>query len=88
MSFIINIMNSFLMNACLWILKLFYFTIYIFLNTIGKVAEVCDDEMNWEIWIDIYTLRCIKWKTNKNLLYKKIKLKKKTPPPQKYGQKN
>ena len=44
--------------------------------------------MNWEIGIDIYTLICIKWKTNKNLLYKKIKLKKKTPPPQKYGQKN
>ena len=23
-------------------------------------------------WIDIYTLVCIKWITNKNLLYKKI----------------
>ena len=37
--------------------------------------------MNWEIGIDIYTLICIKWMTNKNLLYKKInkilKLKKK-----------
>ena len=36
--------------------------------------------MNWEIGIDIYTLMCIKWITNKNLLYKKInkiKLKKK-----------
>ena len=37
--------------------------------------------MNWEIGIDIYTLICIKWITNKNLLYKKInkilKLKKK-----------
>ena len=37
--------------------------------------------MNWEIGIDIYTLTCIKWITNKNLLYKKInkilKLKKK-----------
>ena len=32
--------------------------------------------MNWEIGIDIYTLICIKWITNK-LLYKKIKLKKK-----------
>ena len=35
--------------------------------------------MNWEIGIDIYTLICIKWITNKNLLYKKknnIKLKK------------
>ena len=28
--------------------------------------------MNWEIGIDIYTLVCIKWITNKNLLYKKI----------------
>ena len=28
--------------------------------------------MNWEIGIDIYTLICIKWVTNKNLLYKKI----------------
>ena len=28
--------------------------------------------MNLEIGIDIYTLICIKWITNKNLLYKKI----------------
>ena len=28
--------------------------------------------MNWEIGIDIYTLICTKWITNKNLLYKKI----------------
>ena len=28
--------------------------------------------INWEIGIDIYTLICIKWITNKNLLYKKI----------------
>ena len=28
--------------------------------------------MNWETGIDIYTLICIKWTTNKNLLYKKI----------------
>ena len=27
--------------------------------------------MNWEIGIDMYTLICIKWITNKNLLYKK-----------------
>ena len=27
--------------------------------------------MNWEIGIDIYTLICIKWITNKNLLNKK-----------------
>ena len=31
--------------------------------------------MNWEIGIDMHTLICIKWITNKNLLYKKIKLK-------------
>ena len=29
--------------------------------------------MNWEIGIDMYTLMCIKWMSNKNLLYKKIK---------------
>ena len=29
--------------------------------------------MNWEIGIDMYTPMCIKWMTNKNLLYKKIK---------------
>ena len=28
--------------------------------------------MNWEIGIDMYTLICTKWITNKNLLYKKI----------------
>ena len=28
--------------------------------------------MNWEIGIDMYTLMCIKWMTNKNLLYIKI----------------
>ena len=28
--------------------------------------------MNWAIGIDMYTLMCIKWMTNKNLLYKKI----------------
>ena len=28
--------------------------------------------INWETGIDIYTLICIKWITNKNLLYKKI----------------
>ena len=38
----------------------------------GSVVVV----MNWEIGIDIYTLICIKWITNKNLLYKKINLKK------------
>ena len=29
--------------------------------------------MNWEIGNDMCTLMCIKWITNKNLLYKKIK---------------
>ena len=28
--------------------------------------------MNWEIGIVMYTLMCIKWMTNKNLLYNKI----------------
>ena len=28
--------------------------------------------LNWEIGIDMYTLICIEWITNKNLLYKKI----------------
>ena len=28
--------------------------------------------IKWVIRIDIYTLLCIKWITNKNLLYKKI----------------
>ena len=28
--------------------------------------------MNWEIGIDMYTIICIKWMTNKNLLYKNI----------------
>ena len=31
-----------------------------------------DGGMNGEIGIDIHTLICIKWITNKNLLYKKI----------------
>ena len=31
--------------------------------------------MNWEIGIDMYTLICIKQITNKNLLYKKNKIK-------------
>ena len=26
--------------------------------------------MNWVIWIDIYTLQCIKWMANENLLYR------------------
>ena len=47
----------------------------------GKaVGGVGGGVMNWEIEIDIYTLICVKWITNKNLLYKilnKIKFKKK-----------
>ena len=39
----------------------------------GKaVAGGGDGVMNWEIGNDMYTLMCIKWMTNKNLLYKKI----------------
>ena len=30
--------------------------------------------MNWVLGIDMYTLMCIKLMTNKNLLYRKIKL--------------
>ena len=30
------------------------------------------DGMNWEIEIDMYTLMCIKWMINKNLLYETI----------------
>ena len=30
--------------------------------------------LNWAIGIDMYTLMCIKLMTNKDLLYKKIKL--------------
>ena len=38
----------------------------------AKVVGGSGGVMNWEIGIDIYTLICIKWITNKNLLYKKI----------------
>ena len=38
----------------------------------GKVEGGVGGVMNWDIGIDIYTLICIKWITNKNLLYKKI----------------
>ena len=38
----------------------------------GKVAgHGGGGVMNWGIGIDIYTLICIKWIINKNLLYKK-----------------
>ena len=38
----------------------------------GKVAGGGAGGMNWEIGIDMYTLICIKWIINKNLLCKKI----------------
>ena len=39
----------------------------------GKVVGIGGwGVMNWEIGIDIYTLICIKWITNKKVLYKKI----------------
>ena len=38
----------------------------------GKVAGGGGGVMNWAIGIDMYTLMCIKWMTDKNLLYKKI----------------
>ena len=38
----------------------------------GKWQRGDGGVMNWEIGSDIYTLVCIKWMTNKNLLYKKI----------------
>ncbi len=42
----------------------------------GKAAACGDGGvMNWAIGIDMYTLMCIKWMTNKNLLYKKNKIK-------------
>ena len=36
----------------------------------GKRGRGGGGGMNWEIGIDIYTLICIKYVTNKNLLYK------------------
>ena len=54
----------------------------------GKWRGAGGAGMNWEIGIEMYTLICIKWITNKNLLYKKInkilkfkkKRKKELPP--------
>ena len=42
------------------------------MDTKGESDRGGGGVMNWEIGIDIYTLICIKWITNKNLLYKKI----------------
>ena len=36
----------------------------------GEGWEVSGGGMNWEIGIDIYSLICIKYITNKNLLFK------------------
>ena len=50
------------------------------MDTRGESGRGVVGGMNWEIGVDIYTLICIKWITNKNLLYKKrnkIKFKKK-----------
>ena len=41
-------------------------------KAVGGTGGVGGGVMNWEIAIDMYTLICIKWMTNKNLLYKKI----------------
>ena len=42
------------------------------MNSRGECGRGVPGVMNSEIGIDIYTLICIKWITNKNLLYKKI----------------
>ena len=41
----------------------------------GKAGGCGGGGMNWEIGIDIYTLICIKQITNKNMLYRKYKIK-------------
>ena len=38
----------------------------------GEWWRGCGGGMNWEIGIEMYTLMCTKWLTNKNLLYKQI----------------
>ena len=38
----------------------------------GGVGRGGHELGDWEIGIDMYTLICIKWITNKNLLYKNI----------------
>ena len=42
------------------------------MDTKGGTVAGGGGVMIWEIGIDMYTLMCIKWMTNKNLLYKKI----------------
>ena len=41
------------------------------MNTKGGKPRGGGGGTNWEIGTDMYTLICIKWITNKNLLYKK-----------------
>ena len=43
-------------------------------HQVGKAAVGGGDGggMNWEFGVDMYTLMCIKWMTDKDLLYKKI----------------
>ena len=41
----------------------------------GKAVGDWGDVMNWAIGFNMYTLMCIKLMTNKNLLYKKNKIK-------------
>ena len=71
-------------NACMWNLEKWYR----WTGLQGRNRQRCREQtctpkgenggdgggggMNWEIGIDMYTLMCIKWITNKNLLYKKI----------------
>ena len=43
------------------------------MDTEGESGMAGGGVMNWGIGIDMYTLICIKWITNMNLLYKKIK---------------
>ena len=44
-----------------------------YVHKVGKVAGGGGGGvMNWAIGIDMYILMCIKFMTNKNLLYKKI----------------
>ena len=69
-------------NACMWNLEKWYrWTGLQGRNRDTDVENKCMDTkggkwqggvgvMNWEIGIDIYTLICIKWIANKNLLYK------------------
>ena len=44
-------------------------------HQVGKAAGGGGGGLNWVIGIDMYTLMCIKWITNKNLQYKTNKQK-------------